>query len=202
MLLLAQHLLTDGKVADPSAAKGEDYLPCWTSTPAAELWANAQSAPITRITATTQRPLRPRNRRHHASHSAPATPETGNSNPSGLHWDMVVDLRQGGLSGINSLRVKTQGGKLRCAKASRGRDDEAGWKDEAGAGQALGGPGGARDGRPAGRAAAGPFFFPVERRPVYPRSRGCTCPSPPTPHMMCHGVFDPQQYVYGLVDIC
>jgi aminopeptidase len=28
-------------------------------------------------------------------------PETGNTNVSGLHWDMVVDLRQGGTLSID-----------------------------------------------------------------------------------------------------
>src|SRR5207245_1813676 len=36
-------------------------------------------------------------------------PETGNSNQSGLHWDMVVDLRQGGRIEIDGCPVSING---------------------------------------------------------------------------------------------
>jgi aminopeptidase len=36
-------------------------------------------------------------------------PETGNTNPSGLHWDMVVDLRQGGYIEIDGVRINENG---------------------------------------------------------------------------------------------
>jgi len=36
-------------------------------------------------------------------------PETGNSNESGLHWDMVVDLRQGGFVEIDGTKVSVDG---------------------------------------------------------------------------------------------
>jgi aminopeptidase len=36
-------------------------------------------------------------------------PETGNSNKSGLHWDMVVDLRQGGYVEIDGVKVNVDG---------------------------------------------------------------------------------------------
>jgi len=36
-------------------------------------------------------------------------PETGNSNQSGLHWDMVVDLRQGGRIEIDGCLISSNG---------------------------------------------------------------------------------------------
>ncbi len=36
-------------------------------------------------------------------------PETGNTNQSGLHWDMVVDLRQGGHIEIDGQRISENG---------------------------------------------------------------------------------------------
>jgi len=36
-------------------------------------------------------------------------PETGNTNTSGLHWDMVVDLRQGGFVEIDGTKVNVDG---------------------------------------------------------------------------------------------
>ena len=36
-------------------------------------------------------------------------PETGNDNQSGLHWDMVVDLRQGGMIEVDGQKVLVDG---------------------------------------------------------------------------------------------
>ena len=36
-------------------------------------------------------------------------PETGNSNQSGLHWDMVVDLRAGGYVEIDGVKISENG---------------------------------------------------------------------------------------------
>lgn len=36
-------------------------------------------------------------------------PETGNSNKSGLHWDMVVDLRAGGYVEVDGVKVSVDG---------------------------------------------------------------------------------------------
>jgi aminopeptidase len=36
-------------------------------------------------------------------------PETGNSNQSGLHWDMVVDLRKGGFVEIDGVKINVDG---------------------------------------------------------------------------------------------
>ena len=36
-------------------------------------------------------------------------PETGNKNQSGLHWDMVVDLRQGGYLKSTAQRFSADG---------------------------------------------------------------------------------------------
>jgi aminopeptidase len=36
-------------------------------------------------------------------------PESGNSNESGLHWDMVVDLREGGHVQVDGQKVLVDG---------------------------------------------------------------------------------------------
>ena len=36
-------------------------------------------------------------------------PETGNTNQSGLHWDMVVDLRKGGYVEIDGAKINIDG---------------------------------------------------------------------------------------------
>jgi aminopeptidase len=36
-------------------------------------------------------------------------PETGNNNQSGLHWDMVIDLRQGGYIEIDGVKISENG---------------------------------------------------------------------------------------------
>jgi aminopeptidase len=36
-------------------------------------------------------------------------PETGNTNQSGLHWDMVVDLRKGGHVEIDGQKINVDG---------------------------------------------------------------------------------------------
>jgi len=36
-------------------------------------------------------------------------PETGNANESGLHWDMVVDLRPGGHIEIDGQKINIDG---------------------------------------------------------------------------------------------
>jgi aminopeptidase len=40
-------------------------------------------------------------------------PETGNANQSGLHWDMVVDLRQGGHIEVDGEKIAENGRFLR-----------------------------------------------------------------------------------------
>jgi len=40
-------------------------------------------------------------------------PETGNTNQSGLHWDMVVDLRGGGYLEVDGIRINENGRFLR-----------------------------------------------------------------------------------------
>jgi aminopeptidase len=36
-------------------------------------------------------------------------PESGNTNQSGLHWDMVVDLRHGGFVEIDGVKINVDG---------------------------------------------------------------------------------------------
>ena len=88
----------EGRVVDARAAKGEAFLARnarpgfrergrWAKSPSAPTMQSANSREIpcsTKIGGT-----------FHAAVGA-AYPETGGKNQSGLHWDMVCDLRQGG----------------------------------------------------------------------------------------------------------
>jgi aminopeptidase len=46
-------------------------------------------------------------------------PETGNTNESGLHWDMVVDLRSGGYVEIDGEKINIDGKFTRDAFPAR-----------------------------------------------------------------------------------
>ena len=59
-------------------------------------WASSRSAPTTTSSASPSTPFRREDRRHVPRRVGAGYPETGSTNESGLHWDMVCDLRDGG----------------------------------------------------------------------------------------------------------
>jgi aminopeptidase len=101
----------NGKVVDASATKGEEFLFSMLDTDAGSRFlgecAIGTNYDITRYTKNTLFDEKIGGTVHFAL--GMGYPETGNSNPSGLHWDMVVDLRQGGYIEIDGVRVGENG---------------------------------------------------------------------------------------------
>jgi aminopeptidase len=101
----------NGKVVDASAAKGEDFLISMLDMDAGSrlLGENAigTNYDITRYTRNTLFDEKIGGTVHFALGAG--YPETGNTNQSGLHWDMVVDLRQGGYVEVDGERIVLDG---------------------------------------------------------------------------------------------
>src|SRR4051812_47998373 len=105
----------DGKVVDASATKGEEFLISMLDTDAGSRFlgecAIGTNYDITRYTKNTLFDEKIGGTVHFAVGAG--YPETGNSNQSGLHWDMVVDLRQGGHIEIDGQKISVDGKFLR-----------------------------------------------------------------------------------------
>ena len=100
-----------GKVVEASASKGEDFLISMLDTDAGSRslgeCAIGTNYDITRYTKNTLFDEKIGGTVHFAL--GMGYPESGNSNQSGLHWDMVVDLREGGYVEIDGQRVNENG---------------------------------------------------------------------------------------------
>lgn len=105
----------DGKVVDASASKGLDFLTSMLDMDGGSRFlgecAIGTNYDITRYTRNTLFDEKIGGTVHFALGSG--YPETGNSNSSGLHWDMVVDLRQGGHIEIDGVKFSENGKFLR-----------------------------------------------------------------------------------------
>lgn len=101
----------DGKVVAASAGKGKDFLIKMLDMDAGSRFlgecAIGTNYNITRYTKNTLFDEKIGGTVHFALGAG--YPETGNSNQSGLHWDMVVDLRQGGYVEIDGVKVNVDG---------------------------------------------------------------------------------------------
>ena len=101
----------DGKVVDATAGKGEDYLIAMLDTDAGSRFlgecAIGTNYGIQKYTRNTLFDEKIGGTVHFALGAG--YPETGNDNESGLHWDMVVDLRQGGRITIDGQTVSEDG---------------------------------------------------------------------------------------------
>jgi aminopeptidase len=101
----------DGKVVDASATKGEDFLIGMLDMDAGARFlgecAIGTNYNITRYTKNTLFDEKIGGTVHFAVGAG--YPETGNSNQSGLHWDMVVDLRAGGFVEIDGEKINVDG---------------------------------------------------------------------------------------------
>ena len=101
----------DGKVVEASAAKGEDFLISMLDTDAGSRFlgecAIGTNYQIRRYTRNTLFDEKIGGTVHFALGAG--YPETGNTNQSGLHWDMVVDLRQGGFVEIDGNKINIDG---------------------------------------------------------------------------------------------
>lgn len=100
-----------GKVVDASAAKGEEFLLSMLDMDAGSRFlgecAIGTNYQIKRYTKNTLFDEKIGGTVHFALGAG--YPETGNSNQSGLHWDMVVDLRQGGYVEIDGEKINVDG---------------------------------------------------------------------------------------------
>jgi aminopeptidase len=101
----------DGKVVDARAEKGEEFLICMLDMDAGSRFlgecAIGTNFQITRYTKNTLFDEKIGGTVHFALGAG--YPETGNKNESGLHWDMVVDLRGGGYIEIDRDKINIDG---------------------------------------------------------------------------------------------
>lgn len=101
----------DGKVVDASASKGQDFLFSMLDTDAGSRFlgecAIGTNYQIKQYTRNTLFDEKIGGTCHFALGSG--YPETGNTNQSGLHWDMVVDLRKGGHIEIDGIKINIDG---------------------------------------------------------------------------------------------
>jgi aminopeptidase len=101
----------NGKVVDASATKGQDFLFSMLDMDAGSRFlgecAIGTNYQITRYTKNTLFDEKIGGTVHFALGAG--YPETGNKNESGLHWDMVVDLRQGGYIEVDGTKINVDG---------------------------------------------------------------------------------------------
>jgi aminopeptidase len=101
----------DGKVIEASAGKGEEFLISMLDMDGGSRFlgecAIGTNYSITRYTKNTLFDEKIGGTVHFALGAG--YPETGNSNQSGLHWDMVVDLRKGGFVEIDGTKISEDG---------------------------------------------------------------------------------------------
>jgi aminopeptidase len=101
----------DGKVVDASASKGEDFLFSMLDTDDGSRFlgecAIGSNYQVRRYTKNTLFDEKIGGTVHFALGAG--YPETGNTNQSGLHWDMVVDLRSGGHIEIDGTKINVDG---------------------------------------------------------------------------------------------
>ena len=107
----------DGKVVDASASKGQEFLYSMLDMDAGSRLlgecAVGTNYSITRYTKNTLFDEKIGGTVHFALGAG--YPETGNANQSGLHWDMVVDLRNGGRLEIDGVTFSENGAFLNPA---------------------------------------------------------------------------------------
>ncbi len=101
----------DGKVVDASASKGEDYLiGMLDMDPGARFIGECAIGTNFGITSFTRNTLFDEKIGGTVHFALGAGyPETGNTNESGLHWDMVCDLRKGGFIEIDGVKINVDG---------------------------------------------------------------------------------------------
>jgi aminopeptidase len=101
----------DGKVLEASASKGEEFLISMLDMDAGSRYlgecAIGTNYSIRKYTRNTLFDEKIGGTVHFALGAG--YPETGNSNQSGLHWDMVVDLRPGGFIEVDGMKINLDG---------------------------------------------------------------------------------------------
>jgi aminopeptidase len=101
----------NGKVTDASATKGQEFLISMLEMDAGSRFlgecAIGTNYDITQYTRNTLFDEKIGGTVHFALGAG--YPESGNKNQSGLHWDMVVDLRNGGFAEIDGVKIVQDG---------------------------------------------------------------------------------------------
>jgi aminopeptidase len=101
----------DGKVVEASASKGQEFLISMLDMDAGSRFlgecAIGTNYSIQKYTRNTLFDEKIGGTVHFALGAG--YPETGNSNQSGLHWDMVVDLRAGGRIEVDGTKINVNG---------------------------------------------------------------------------------------------
>ncbi len=101
----------NGKVIDASATKGQDFLLSMLEMDKGSRFlgecAIGTNYGITRYTRNTLFDEKIGGTVHFALGAG--YPETGNTNESGLHWDMVCDLRNGGYVEVDGVKINVDG---------------------------------------------------------------------------------------------
>lgn len=101
----------DGKVVDAHAGKGEDFLFSMLEMDSGSRYlgecAIGTNYDVKQFTRNTLFDEKIGGTVHFALGAG--YPETGNANQSGLHWDMVVDLRQGGFIEVDGQKINIDG---------------------------------------------------------------------------------------------
>src|SRR3954454_584976 len=101
----------DGKVVDAAASKGLDFLISMLDMDGGSRFlgecAIGTNYDIQQYTRNTLFDEKIGGTCHFALGAG--SPESGNNNQSGLHWDMVVDLRQGGYVEVDGVKVNVDG---------------------------------------------------------------------------------------------
>jgi aminopeptidase len=88
--------------------KGWIFSPrCWKWTPARDACAIGTNYDIQQYTRNTLFDEKIGGTCHFALGAG--YPESGNNNQSGLHWDMVVDLRKGGYVEVDGIKINIDG---------------------------------------------------------------------------------------------
>jgi aminopeptidase len=107
----ARLVFKNGKVVEASASKGEDFLISMLDTDGGSRFlgecAIGTNYQIKNYTRNTLFDEKIGGTVHFAVGAG--YPETGNTNQSGLHWDMVVDLRKGGFVEIDGVKINVDG---------------------------------------------------------------------------------------------
>jgi aminopeptidase len=107
----ARLVFRSGKVVEATATKGEDFLIQMLDMDAGARFlgecAIGTNYAIKRYTKNTLFDEKIGGTVHFAVGAG--YPETGNTNASGLHWDMVVDLRQGGTIEVDGQVLNENG---------------------------------------------------------------------------------------------
>ena len=101
----------DGKVVDATASKGQDFLHAMLDMDGGSRFlgecAIGTNYNVRQFTRNTLFDEKIGGTVHFAVGAG--YPETGNTNQSGLHWDMVVDLRTGGYVEIDGTKINVDG---------------------------------------------------------------------------------------------